>query len=67
MPQHFDTNAEDAKLSDLREREEEDLARLLADKYSLTYTDLTVMPVNVDALRVIPESQAREAPARRLR
>lgn len=61
MPAHFDTNAEDAKLASLREQEEEDLARVLSEKYGLTYTDLTIMPLNVDALRLIPEKEAREA------
>lgn len=61
MPTHFDTDAENAKLASLREREEEDLARILSDKYGLTYTDLSVIPVNVDALRLIPEEKAREA------
>lgn len=61
MPAHFDTDAEDAKLASLREQEEEDLARVLSEKYGLTYTDLTIMPLNVDALRLIPEKEAREA------
>ncbi|HEX5774722.1 MAG TPA: GspE/PulE family protein [Candidatus Paceibacterota bacterium] len=61
MPAHFDTGAEDAKLRAVHEQEEEDLARILADKYGLTYTDLSVVPVNMDALRVIPETKAKEA------
>ena len=60
MPTHFDTDAEDAKLAGLREKEEEDLARILSSKYGLTYTDLSVIPVNVDALRLISEEKARE-------
>lgn len=63
MPAHFDTDAEDAKLRSVREAEEEDLARILSEKYGLTYTDLTIVPVNVDALRTLPEAQAREAEA----
>ncbi|HRH24564.1 MAG TPA: GspE/PulE family protein, partial [Candidatus Paceibacterota bacterium] len=61
MPSHFDTDAEDAKLAALREKEEEDLARILSDKYGLTYTDLSVVPVNVDALRLVQEDKARAA------
>ncbi len=61
MPSHFDTDAEDAKLASLRQAEEEDLARILSDKYGLTYTDLSVVPVNVDALRLVQEDKAREA------
>jgi type IV pilus assembly protein PilB len=63
MPGKFDTDAEDKKLADLREKEEEDLARILSEKYGLTYTDLSVVPVNVEALRLIPEETARKAEA----
>ncbi len=61
MSGKFDTDAEDAKLAALREKEEEDLARILSEKYDLTYTDLSVVPVSVDALRLIPEEKARKA------
>lgn len=61
MPAHFDTDAEDAKLASVREQEEEDLARVLSEKYGLAYTDLTIIPIDVDALRIIPEKEAREA------
>lgn len=61
MPAYFDTDAEDAKLESVREQEEEDLARVLSEKYGFAYTDLTIMPINVDALRLIPEKEAKEA------
>lgn len=61
MPARFDTDAEDAKLRAIRDQEEEDLARILSDKHGLTYTDFSVVPVNVDALRIIPEARAKEA------
>src|SRR5437868_12914039 len=63
MPAHFDTDAEDAKLASARAKEEEDLARLLSEKYDLPYTDLTVIPINMDALRVIPKPDAEAAGA----
>ncbi len=59
----FDTEAEAAKINAAREREEEDVVRILSDKYGLTYTDLTLVPVDMDALRLIPEDKAREAEA----
>ncbi len=59
----FDTDAEDQKLAAIHEREEEDLARILSEKYHLPYTDLTILPVNMDALRIVPEKNAREANA----
>ena len=61
MPPLFDTDAENAKLAGFREKEEEDLVRVLSEKYGIAYTDLTVVPINMDALRLIPEKEAREA------
>lgn len=61
MSAHFDTDAEDRKLHAVREAEEEDLARILSEKHGLPYTDLSVVPVNMDALRVIPLARAKEA------
>lgn len=63
MPARFDTDAENAKLAELRAREEEDLARVLSEKYGLPYTDLAIVPINMDALRVIPKERAQEASA----
>jgi len=61
MTAHFDTGREDERLAHVREAEEEDLARILAEKYRYKYTDLTIVPINVDALRLIPEKEAKEA------
>ncbi|MDB5237076.1 MAG: pilB1 [Parcubacteria group bacterium] len=63
MPAHFDTAAEDEKLKHLRDQEEEDLARVLSEKYGIPYTNLALIPVNADALRVIPEADAKAAQA----
>ncbi len=63
MPTPFDTEHENKKLDEIRAREEEDLASLLSEKYGLTYTDLTLHDIDGDALRTIPESQARAAEA----
>ncbi|MBI2409934.1 Flp pilus assembly complex ATPase component TadA [Candidatus Kaiserbacteria bacterium] len=59
----FDTAHEAKKLAEVHEREEEDLAQLLSDKYGMTYTDLSMREIDTDALRVIPEAEAREAEA----
>lgn len=61
MHPQFDTDAEDSKLATLRESEEEDLTRILAEKYRIPYTDLTILPVNMDALRVISKTDAQSA------
>lgn len=59
----FDTKKTDMRLNEAREREEEDVARILSDKYGITYVDLLVLQIDSDALRVIPEKEAREAEA----
>ncbi len=63
MPAHFDTEAEDAKLAAVHQREEEDLTRILAEKNGLPYTDLSIVPLNMDAIRVVSEKDAQEAQA----
>ncbi|MBI4065944.1 Flp pilus assembly complex ATPase component TadA [Candidatus Kaiserbacteria bacterium] len=63
MNSHFDTESEDAKLAQIREREEEDVAQILSEKYGMAYADLTLTEIDNDALRVIPEAAAREAEA----
>jgi type IV pilus assembly protein PilB len=63
MPARFDTDAEDLKLASARAKEEEDLAQVLSEKYGLPYTDLSVLPINMDALRVIPKPEAEAAGA----
>lgn len=49
------------KFAMLRKREEENLAETLSQKYGVGYLDLNVMPINIDALRVIREVDARES------
>ena len=63
MPLPFDTEAENQKLASLRVREEEDLAEVLSSKYGLTYADLSITPVNVDAIRLLSEEEARQSEA----
>jgi len=47
-------------LKEMREREAEDLAKILAPKYKLPYLDLSTMTIDLDALGLIPEDKARE-------
>jgi type IV pilus assembly protein PilB len=63
MPAEFDTEREKEKLAHARAEEEEDLVRILSEKYNVPYTDLSFVPINMDALRVIPETDARAAQA----
>ncbi|MCX6787413.1 MAG: GspE/PulE family protein [Candidatus Kaiserbacteria bacterium] len=57
----FDTEQETNKLAEVREREEEDVAHILSEKYGMTYVDLSLKEIDTDALRTIPEEDARAA------
>ena len=62
MSAQLDADA-DRRLAAAREKEEEDLAEMLSERYGFPYVDLTVIPVDAEALRVVPEHEAREAEA----
>jgi len=49
------------KFETLKREEEEGLAKMLSGKYGVGYLDLDVVPINIDALRVIHEDEARNA------
>lgn len=57
----FDEENQQKKIGELRKREEEDLAQVLSSKYGVPYLDLTTVPINIDALRVVGELEARES------
>lgn len=59
----FDTKKADAELAEVREREEEDVARILSEKYNIPYADLALSQIDNDALRIVTEKDAREAEA----
>lgn len=61
MDSPFDTNKEDAHLAEMHEREEEDVVQILSEKYGLPYADLALTDIDADALRLIPEPEARTA------
>ncbi|MFZ2167750.1 MAG: GspE/PulE family protein [Minisyncoccia bacterium] len=57
----FDTKHTDRKLAEVREREEEDVANILSEKYGMPYLDLSLREIDSDALRTIKEEDARRA------
>ncbi len=59
----FDTKATDTKIAEVREREEEDVASILSEKYGMTYIDLSLKEIDNDALRLVREETARLADA----
>ena len=56
MAKNTDINA---KLKEFREKEAEDLAQMLAEKYGLPYADLSRMTIDLDALKLAAEKDAR--------
>ncbi len=57
----FQEEKQDRKVNELHAKEAESLAQLLAQKHNLPYLDLSTSPINTDALRIVPETEAREA------
>jgi type IV pilus assembly protein PilB len=57
----FDEERQNERVSALRKREEEVLASTLSGYHGVPYLDLSIHPINIDALRVIKEADARAA------
>jgi len=57
----FNEDDEIAKTSLLKRQEEEALSSMLSKKYGVPYLDLSAHPINIDALRIIKEADARES------
>lgn len=56
----FDEDKQKRKITDLLHQEEEDLVQILSGKYGIEYINLSAIPVNADALRLINEQRAKE-------
>ncbi len=56
----FNEDKQNLKIQTLYKQEEEELAQLLAQRYGIPYIDLSSIPINTDALRLINEPEARE-------
>jgi type IV pilus assembly protein PilB len=57
----FDEDKQNKQLDEIRKKEEEELVKVLAEsKYHLPYIDLSRLGVDNEALRSIPEAEARE-------
>ena len=55
----FEKGTREGEFEEIRLREAEELAMTLAKKYGISYTDLAVVPVSVEAVQMIPEEDAR--------
>lgn len=57
----FNEDEQNKNLETLLKKEEEDLAKILSDRYEIPYADLSVYPIDTDGLRLINEENARRA------
>ena len=57
----FDEEKQKLKLAELRRKEEEEFVRDAAANRGLQYFNLSAVPIDADALKLIPEVEAREA------
>ncbi|MFO0718610.1 MAG: ATPase, T2SS/T4P/T4SS family [Candidatus Paceibacterota bacterium] len=57
----FNEEKQNARVEELKRREAEILTQTLSEKYGIPYLDLSVVPINIDALRVIKETEALDA------
>jgi len=55
----FDESQQEKRIKELHQKEEEELARILSEKYGVGYIDLTRVSINTDALKLIDEDSAR--------
>lgn len=57
----YDEEKQQQRLDELKRKEEENLTKILSEKYDLPYIDLSATPIDIDALRVVHEKEARDA------
>ncbi len=61
MTIHFDEDKQNTRMKKLLLDEEEAAMQMLAEKYAVTYIDLTTVSINSDGLRLIEEKTARDS------
>ncbi len=61
MSIQFNDTKQTERLEELHTKEEEQLAKMLSKKYGVNYVDLTRQGISPDALKLIPEEEARAA------
>ena len=57
----FDEEKSNERVNALRKKEEEELASTLSGYHGVPYLDLSTHPINIDALRIVKEADARAA------
>ena len=57
----FDEEKQNRRITELKKEEAENLTRTMSAKFNLPYLDLSLFPINIDALRIVKEDRARAA------
>ncbi|MCK6462680.1 MAG: GspE/PulE family protein [Candidatus Pacebacteria bacterium] len=57
----FEDDKKQEQIEEMRKKEAEDLAKILSQRYGLPYLDLSGITIDIDALKILPEAEAREA------
>lgn len=55
----FPEEKQQQKLSQIKAQEEEAAAKILSEKYGIPYVDSSRLPIDTDALKIVPEADAR--------
>lgn len=55
-----DKERQEMKIEEFKKQEMEDIAQILSQKYGLPYINLSLIPISIDALKIIPEEDARK-------
>ncbi|MBI5045608.1 MAG: type II/IV secretion system protein [Candidatus Niyogibacteria bacterium] len=56
----FNEKNQEERIESIKKKEAEDLAQILSQKYKLPYLDLSRINIELDALKILPEKEARE-------
>lgn len=55
-----DNEKQKIKLEEFKKQEMEDIAKILSQKYGIPYINLSLVPINIDALKIVPEQDAKK-------
>jgi len=55
----FNEDKQNHRLEEIRKKEEEEVAQIIARKYGLNYLDLSPVAINSDALKIVAEDESR--------
>ncbi|MFA5935170.1 MAG: ATPase, T2SS/T4P/T4SS family [Candidatus Paceibacterota bacterium] len=57
----FDEEKQNKRIEEMRKKEEEEVAQILANRYGYNYLDLGPVSINSDAIRLVNEEESRAA------